>query len=331
MGLVAPLVSLRRSALLVLLVAVGALVAFLVVAQLAYDAGRVLDVAEPVLGLLIGTAGALIVHYALVTRERRHLRSLFSRFVPPEVVNEVVDRVDDDLRLGAVRRDGTVMFCDLRGFTTFSEELEPELVVEVVNRYLSEMTDAILDAGGTLVSFMGDGIMALFGAPIEQPDHADRAVAASRAMLGERLPRFNAWLAERGIDHEFRMGIGLNSGPVMSGNVGSEQRLEYTALGDTTNTAARLEGMTKGTEHQAFLAESTYERLGEPPADVVFVGEFEVRGRQAKLRVWAPALRAARARASRGRSPRCRAGTRGRPGGPGRATRSRAGARRTGR
>ena len=286
MGLVAPLVSLKRSALLVLLVSLAALVAFLVAAQLAFGAGRVIDVAEPVIGLLIGTAGALIVHYALVTRERRHLRSLFSRFVPPEVVNEVVDRVDDDLRLGAVRRDGTVMFCDLRGFTTFSETVEPEIVVEVVNRYLSEMTDAILANGGTLVSYMGDGIMALFGAPIEQPDHADRAVAASRAMLEERLPRFNSWMSERGIDQEFRMGIGLNSGDVMSGNVGSEERLEYTALGDVTNTAARLEGMTKGTEHQLYLAESTSERLRERPADLEFVGELEVRGRQEALRVW---------------------------------------------
>jgi adenylate cyclase len=287
MGLVAPLVAVRRSALLVILVAVGALAAFLLAAQLAYDAGRVLGVAEPVLGLLIGTAGALIVHYALVTRERRHLRNLFSRFVPPEVVNEVVDRVDDDLRIGGVRRDGTVMFSDLRGFTSFSETQEPELVVEVVNRYLSEMSDAIQAHGGTLVSFMGDGIMALFGAPIEQPDHATRAVDAAREMLGERLPRFNAWLAERGIDREFRMGIGLNSGPVMSGNVGSERRLEYTAIGDTTNTAARLEGMTKGTDHQAFLSESTHERLGDAPADIVEVGEVEVRGREARLRVWA--------------------------------------------
>jgi adenylate cyclase len=244
-------------------------------------------VSEPLLGLLIGTAGALIAHYAMVTRERRHLRTLFSRFVPAQVVNEVIERVDDDLRLGGVRRDGTVMFCDLRGFTTFSEQLEPELVVEVVNRYLSEMTEAILASGGTLVSFMGDGIMALFGAPIEQADHADRALAAAREMLSERLPRFNAWLAERGIAHEFRMGIGLNSGPVMSGNVGSPERLEYTALGDTTNTAARLEGMTKGTEHQLYLADSTRERLREPPGDVVFVGELPVRGRQRTLRVWA--------------------------------------------
>src|SRR5205085_5472237 len=191
-----PLLATRRSALLVLAAAVAVLVAFLVGAQLAYNSGSIVHVAEPLLGLLIATAGALIVHYAIVTRERRHLRSLFSRFVPPQVVDEVIERVDEDLRLGGVRRDGTVMFCDLRGFTTFSEELEPELVVEVVNRYLSEMTEAILANGGTLVSFMGDGIMALFGAPIEQSDHAERAVSAAREMVGERLPRFNAWLTE---------------------------------------------------------------------------------------------------------------------------------------
>jgi adenylate cyclase len=287
MALAAPLLGLRRSVPLVLLGAVGALAAFLVAAQLAYDSGSIVHVAAPVLALLLGTSGALIAHYALVTRERRHLRLLFSRFVPSQVVDEVIDRVDDDLRLGGVRRDGTVMFCDLRGFTTFSEQLEPERVVEVVNSYLSEMTGAILAHGGTLVSFMGDGIMALFGAPIEQPDHADRALRAAREMVSERLPVFNRWLAEAGTAHDFRMGVGLNSGLVMSGNVGSVERLEYTALGDTTNTAARLEGMTKGTEYQVFLAESTCERLAERPPDVTFVGDLPVRGREQTLRVWA--------------------------------------------
>ena len=286
MAVAAPLLGLRRSALIALLGALAALAVFLVGAQLAFNGGRVVDVTAPVLSLLVGTAGTLVVHYALTTRERRHLRSLFARFVPPQVVDEVIERVDDDLRLGAVRREGTVMFCDLRGFTSFSEGLEPERVVEVVNRYLSEMTEEILAHGGTLVSFMGDGIMALFGAPIEQPDHAARAVEAARGMLSERLPRFNAWLSAEGIEQEFRMGIGLNSGPVMSGNVGSEQRLEYTALGDTTNTAARLEGMTKGTDHQLYLAESTSELLEERPSDLTFVGELEVRGRERRLRVW---------------------------------------------
>jgi adenylate cyclase len=158
--------------------------------------------------------------------------------------------------------------------------------VQVVNQYLGGMTEAILDHGGTLVSFMGDGIFALWGAPLDQEDHADRALATAREMLETRLPRFNAWLAEGGYGHEFRMGIGLNSGSVMSGNVGSERRLEYAAIGDTTNTASRLEGMTKGTPHQLFIAESTRLALHELPDDLVYVGEFPVRGKQVPLTVW---------------------------------------------
>ena len=125
----------------------------------------------------------------------------------------------------------------------------------MLNHYLTEMSDAILDHGGTLVAYMGDGIMAVFGAPLDQPDHADRALAAAREML-------DAAGALQRVDRErhgdgFSMGIGINSGPVMSGNVGSERRLEYTAIGDTTNTAARLEGMTKGSGYAVFVAEST--------------------------------------------------------------------------
>ena len=157
------------------------------------------------------------------------------------------------------------MFSDLRGFTSFAEKMPVDQVIEVLNRYLTEMSDAILDHGGTLVAYMGDGIMAVFGAPVEQPDHADRALAAAREMLGPRLERFNEYLRGEGLGEGFRMGIGLNSGQVMSGNVGSERRLEYTAIGDTTNTAARLEGMTKGTPHMLFAAESTVAMLKEPP------------------------------------------------------------------
>ena len=134
---------------------------------------------------------------------------------------------------------------------------------------------------------MGDGIMAVFGAPIEQPDHADRGLAAAREMLGARLATFNQYLKDEGLSEDgFRMGVGLNSGPVMSGNVGSERRLEYTAIGDTTNTAARLEAMTKGTPHQLFLSEATKEFLKVEQGDLVHVGEFEVRGRTKKITLW---------------------------------------------
>jgi adenylate cyclase len=158
-------------------------------------------------------------------------------------------------------------------------------VIEALNRYLTAMSEAILDHGGTLVAYMGDGIMAVFGAPLQQDDHADRALEASREML-ERLQGFNQWLRDQGLHDGFKMGIGLNSGPVMSGNVGSERRLEYTALGDTTNTAARLEGMTKGTPHQLYVSDSTHQMLTRPAEDLVPVGEVEVRGRKAKVRLW---------------------------------------------
>ena len=123
----------------------------------------------------------------------------------------------DGLRLGGIQREGTIMFTDLRGFTSFSESLTPAQVIEVLNHYLSEMSDAILDNGGTLVAYMGDGIFAVFGAPLEQPDHADRALRTAREMLETRLPRFNEWIRSEGLGDGFRMGIGLNSGRVMSG------------------------------------------------------------------------------------------------------------------
>jgi adenylate cyclase len=235
---------------------------------------------------MIATVGSLGGHYVLRGFEQARVHDLFGRFVPSAVVDQVIASTDKDLRLGAVRREGTVMFTDLRGFTTFSESLEPEQVVQVINQYLSGMTETILEYGGTLVSFMGDGIFALWGAPLEMEDHADRAVTAARVMLEARLPRFNAWLAEGGYHHAFRMGIGINSGPVMSGNVGSERRLEYAAIGDTTNTASRLEGMTKGSPHQLFIAESTRRSMHEVPDDLVYVDEFPIRGKQATLKVW---------------------------------------------
>jgi class 3 adenylate cyclase len=218
--------------------------------------------------------------------EREHVRNLFSRFVPEPVVDEVLRRTDADLRLRGVRLDGTVLLSDLRAFTTFAEALPADDVIEVLNDYLSEMSDAVLDHGGTLVAYMGDGMMAVFGAPIEADDHADRALTAAREMLRERLPRFNGWLRENGFPDSFRMGIGLNSGPLMSGTVGSLRRLEYAAIGDTTNTASRLEKLTKGTPHSILIAESTRQRLRQPPADLAFVDEREVPGRQSRIKLW---------------------------------------------
>ena len=285
LGLAAPVASLRFSPLRALALALGVGVVFTIVDQLAFNADTVLAFVYPVGTLVAVSVAVLALHYLTVAFERERVRDLFARFVPEDVVDDVIDRADG-LRLGGVQREGTVMFSDLRGFTSFAEKMPVDQVIEILNRYLTEMSDAILNHGGTLVAYMGDGIMAVFGAPVEQDDHADRALAAAREMIGPRLDGSTSTCASQGLGEGFRMGVGLNSGQVMSGNVGSERRLEYTAIGDTTNTAARLEGMTKGTPHMLFAADSTVSLLKERPEDLEFVDEFEVRGREAKIKLW---------------------------------------------
>ena len=218
--------------------------------------------------------------------ERARVHDVFSRFVPEEVVDNVLERTDDDLRLGGVRTVGTVMFTDIRGFTAFAEDRPPELVIEALNHYFDEMSDAILEHGGTLVAYRGDGFLAVFGAPIEVEDHADRALSAARDMVDVRLPRFNEWLCTNGLGEKVRMGVGLNSGPFMSGNVGSLRRLEYTVTGDTVNTASRIEGLTKTLGGPILLSESMRTALLRPPADLQPVGEVDVRGRQSAVVLW---------------------------------------------
>jgi adenylate cyclase len=286
LGLVGPATALRFGAVRAALIGVALAALFLVAAQLAFQGGVIVSLVYPLGSLALGVVGALAVGVVVGAFERQRVRDLFARFVPEPVVDEVLSSADDDLRLGGQRRTVTVLFSDIRGFTTFSETHDPEVVIEILNRYLSDMTKVILDHGGTLVCFMGDGIMAVFGAPIEQPDHADRALAAAREMAGPVLEDFNAWMRQRGIGDGFRIGIGLNSGEVMAGNVGSEQRLDYTVIGDTTNTASRLEGMTKDTPHTIFVADSTRAALQSGDPGLVRVAEREVRGRQARVVIW---------------------------------------------
>ncbi|HET6507506.1 MAG TPA: response regulator [Baekduia sp.] len=217
--------------------------------------------------------------------ERDRVRDVFARFVPEGIVDQVVTLTGDGLRLGGTLVEGTILFNDIRDFTAYAERHPPSAALEVLNRFLGRMSDVVLDHGGSHLGFRGDGMMAAFGAPITMADHADRALDAARSMLDE-LPRFNAWMREQGLGTGFRIGIGICSGPFMAGNVGSERRLEYTAIGDTPNTAARLEAMTKGTPHSVLLADSTRRALVQPPSDLVAFGEHAVRGRREPVRLW---------------------------------------------
>ena len=235
---------------------------------------------------LVAVAGALGVNTATVIRDRRRIRTAFGRFLPPSLVDQVVARAEADQGLTGERRYATVLFADLRGFTTAAETLPPETVIELLNRYLGEVADAVLDAGGTVVSYQGDGIMAVFGAPVEQADHADRALAAVRDIRDRRIPAFNDWATTNGVSAPFAVGIGVASGPVMSGTVGSMRRLEYATVGDTTNAAARLQALSKDTSHTVLVSDATRAALTTPAPDLVAVGAVDVRGKQVPASVW---------------------------------------------
>jgi adenylate cyclase len=285
LGALAPLATLRLNGWTARLVPVGVAIAYVAVSQLLFNTGWIVPVLTPLAALALGLVGGLAVDYLAAAFERQRVYDLFSRFVPDEVVKEVVAQAGG-ARLGGVARVCTVMFSDLRGFTAFSSDNEPQRVIDVVNAYLDEMSDAIMGAGGTLVAYMGDGILAVFGAPLEQPDHADRALAAALDMINTRLPRFNAVARSLGAESDFRMGIGLNSGTVISGQVGCERRLEYTTIGDTTNLASRIEGATKQTPYMLLFSGETRQSFTQEPSGVLFVQETVLRGSSRPVELW---------------------------------------------
>ena len=293
LALITPLASLLIPPLVALVVGVSSGALFLLAAQVAFDHGWIVFVVYPLGALALSVVFSVAIGALLTLFERERIRDMFGRFVPEQVVDQVLAQTGGGLRLGGKLRTCTMMFTDLRGFTTFSETRSAEDVIEILNYYFGEMSEAVFGHGGTLVSYLGDGMMAVFGAPLDQADHADRAVAAADEMLRVRLPRVNAWLAEHGHGEGFRMGVGLNSGPIVAGNIGSERRLEYTTIGDTVNTASRLEGLTKGTPYPLLVADATRKLLREELAELVYVGELELKGRSERVKVWSLAHLAA--------------------------------------
>lgn len=218
---------------------------------LGYGAFVGLDVLLPVVTLGLGTAVTYAVaftwRYLGEEREKRHLRSVFSRYVSDAVVNDILSS-PRGLALGGARREITVLFSDIRNFTTLSEALEPEEIVEMLNVYFERACKPILDQGGVVDKFIGDAVMAVFGAPVPSDDHADRALVAALE-LSAQANGFAAWMEERFGDRglpAFDVGIGIHTGDAVVGNIGFERRTEYTVIGDAVNVASRLEGLTKG-------------------------------------------------------------------------------------
>jgi adenylate cyclase len=179
---------------------------------------------------------------------------MFSKYVSEAVVNEMLRR--SEIKLGGEKQELTVLFCDIRGFTSMSEKLPPEEVVKILNEFLSAMTDIIFKNRGTLDKFMGDAVMAVFGAPVFFKDHALCAVRTAFMMKG-KLNELNEKWKKQGRPM-LAVGMGINTGEAIAGNMGSIRRVEYTVIGDTVNLASRLESLNKELNTEILMSEATY-------------------------------------------------------------------------
>jgi adenylate cyclase len=241
-----------------------------------------LPVTSPSIAIALATFGGTAYHYFVEGREKRKVKQLFSRFVSRDVYHRLLE---DPRRaaLGGERRDMTVLFCDIRGFTTLSEVSPPEAIVATLNEYFTRMVSIVLAQGGTVDKFVGDLIMALFGAPLDDADHADHAVQTALAMSRE-LDALNGTRRANG-QMPFDIGVGINSGEMVAGMIGSDRILSYTVIGDAVNLGSRLEGLNKQYGTRIIVSDATRTRL-KARYEIRPLGDVTVKGRSQPISIF---------------------------------------------
>ena len=252
--------------------------AYAAAASWLFAAQRVwLDAAAPVLAVALTFTGGMVVNYLTEGRQKKQIRDMFSKYVAPEYVAQLAED-PSKLHLDGRRAELSILFSDIRGFTSISEKMQPTEVVAFLNDYLSEMAAIVKRSGGTLDKFIGDAVMAFWGEPVPLADHAERACDCALAMR-ERMTE----IAERFVREgkpPIRIGIGINTADVVVGNIGSlEHKLDYTAIGDGVNLASRLEGQNKEFGTTIIVSEFTLERVAGR-YDVRPLGEVKVKGKE---------------------------------------------------
>ena len=259
-GVLLQLRAVRRRPWLPIVAGLLALGAWAALAQLAFERrGVVLDVVAPAATLAAVLLAATVVTVATEGREKARLRSAFAQYVSRTVVERILAN-PAAATLGGERRELTVLFSDIRGFSRLAEGLAPERLAEFLNQYLTPMTELVLDSDGTLDKYIGDAVMAVWNAPVDVRDHAVRACDTALAMLERLRPLNDRWRAQD--LPTVQIGIGINTGPMAVGNMGSEARFDYTVLGDAVNLGARLEGLTKEYEVDVLVGEATRAAAG---------------------------------------------------------------------
>lgn len=264
------------AAALAVMAAVGGVSAALFVS------GVWVEVARPAAAVALGLFGGTAYQYFVEGREKRLVKHVFSRFVSHDVYEQLM-KDPSRARLGGGRRDMSVLFADIRGFTTLTERGRPDDVVRQLNEYFSAMVPVVFAHRGTVDKFVGDMIMALFGAPLDDPDHPEHAVQAGLAMLAE-LDALNARLGAAGLP-ALDIGIGISTGDMVAGNIGASSIMSYTAIGDAVNLGARLESLNKDFGTRLLVSEATRARLKER-YDVRALGTVTVKGKTRPVEIF---------------------------------------------
>ncbi|MCF8034864.1 MAG: adenylate/guanylate cyclase domain-containing protein [Desulfarculaceae bacterium] len=232
----------------------GLAAAYAAVVYLAFTRGLLISLVHPLVALALAGAAGVLYRYLVLDKDKQFIRRAFGQYLSPAVI-ERLTKNPEALELGGEKKVLTVVFADIRGFTTISEVLEPEVLASVLNTFMNRLTQEVLDQGGVLDKYMGDAIMAFFGAPMEQPDHAARACRAALGMIAQVEALKPRW--EEMKVPSLDLGVGANTGPMVVGNMGSDLRFDYTVIGDSVNLGSRLEGQTKEYGVSIVVSQST--------------------------------------------------------------------------
>lgn len=244
--------------------------------------GHILSYAVPIVCQLVTTIFGYSFKFMSENRNKEKIKQAMGKYLSQDVMKNVVRNIDD-LKLGGKRAVVTVLFSDIRGFTSLSEKMSAEEVSMILNEYFAEMEPIISKYNGVINKFIGDAVMALFGEPIQDSNHAQNAVKCAYEMLKKVEYLREKWLFEG--KPKIEIGVGINTGEVFIGNIGTETRMEYTVIGDTVNLASRIEGYNKVYKTNLLVSSSTYEYISGI-ADVIKISEVQIRGKSKKMNIY---------------------------------------------
>lgn len=253
---------------------------YIIVSKFSYKFGYIIQISYILFLIIIMYIGSIADKYIREYKEKLRINELFGKYLHPDIVDEIIDK-NKGLELGGVKRDISILFVDIRGFTSLSEKLTPEDTVGILNKYLDLTTKSIFKFHGTLDKFIGDSTMAIYNAPLDLEEHAFNAIKTAIEMKNgaEKL----SYDVKERFGYDIQFGIGINSGQAVVGNIGSSLRMEYTAIGDAVNIASMLEGLAKPS--QILISENTYEKVGDKII-AEFIGEIKLKGKQIGINVY---------------------------------------------